>query len=355
MQSLTCDGLKAKVAEQVFMLTYFGDPGELLFADAYLSAASSDTVEKFEFYHVLDSDCATHFAVQEPAVVAFRSFAGSGRAVYEGEATEEALRRWFKPRQYPRHFMFNDGHSKMLLEEKVPAVVLFYRKDDESESFVRAFEQASRSAPGDMLFAYADYTRAVHKELAEDVFETNHESFPTLRAIDPLSESKYVYEGKVRDMTSQDVVAFVTGILDGTLEEHLAKTEPVPLTNIGPLKVVVGRTYKAIVRDPTKHVFILLYSPWCRISQKRLRIWTQLAELYSGSHDLVIAQMDITKNEAPGLDIGSSSYQMRMFPKDDKKVGKIYTDEADLHDFEAWIRRVTGVSPPSGEAPKDDL
>lgn len=120
------------------MLTYFGDPGTKLFADAFLAAASSESVELFEFYHVMDSECATQFAVTEPAVVAFKSF-GGGRAIYDREPTEEALRLWYKPRQYPRHFVFTQEHNSLLVDEKIPALVLFFRIKDEDAPFVQAF------------------------------------------------------------------------------------------------------------------------------------------------------------------------------------------------------------------------
>jgi thiol-disulfide isomerase/thioredoxin len=55
---------------------------------------------------------------------------------------------------------------------------------------------------------------------------------------------------------------FVTDYLDGKIQPYV-KSEDVPASNDGPVKVVVGKNFDEIVNDPEKDVLIEFYAPWC--------------------------------------------------------------------------------------------
>lgn len=77
---------------------------------------------------------------------------------------------------------------------------------------------------------------------------------------------------------------------------------------------VVGTTFKSIVKNPNKDVFVNFYAPctiWlfailflisgCPYSQRLAKTWDELGErLKSENSNLVIARMDGTQNEVPG-------------------------------------------------------
>jgi hypothetical protein len=48
--------------------------------------------------------------------------------------------------------------------------------------------------------------------------------------------------------------------LDGTLEATI-KSEPIPESNDGPVKIVVAKNFKDIVMDPTKDAIVEFYAP----------------------------------------------------------------------------------------------
>jgi len=79
------------------------------------------------------------------------------------------------------------------------------------------------------------------------------------------------------------------------------KSAPVPAKNDGPLKEVVGSTFKDIVLVPDKDVFVNYYAPWCPYCVRLEPIWKEFAERVKDVPSVVIAQFDGTQNEVPGL------------------------------------------------------
>jgi len=67
------------------------------------------------------------------------------------------------------------------------------------------------------------------------------------------------------------------------------------------VKEVVGTTFKDIVLDPQKDVFVNYYAPWCPYCVRLEPIWKQFGERLKDVPSVVIAQFDGTQNEVPGL------------------------------------------------------
>jgi len=81
-------------------------------------------------------------------------------------------------------------------------------------------------------------------------------------------------------------------------------SQAAPAKQEGPVVEVVGSTWKEIVMDPNVDVFINFYAPWCPFSQRLSPVWDQLGDRLKSQRDkIVVAKMDGTANEVPGLHI----------------------------------------------------
>ena len=56
---VTWDGLTKKIADNKFVLAFFGDENDTLFKNAHLPFANSE--EKITFVHINDNDCAAYY------------------------------------------------------------------------------------------------------------------------------------------------------------------------------------------------------------------------------------------------------------------------------------------------------
>jgi thiol-disulfide isomerase/thioredoxin len=77
-------------------------------------------------------------------------------------------------------------------------------------------------------------------------------------------------------LTVDKLGMWIDDILKGLVKPYLKSEEPVK--NEGSMKVVVGKNFDEIVRDPKKDVFIMLYAPWCGHCQSLAPIWDEMAE-----------------------------------------------------------------------------
>ena len=185
-----------------------------------------------------------------------------------------------------------------------------------------------------MLFSFSDKSNDIQGKLADFMGVTDAD-LPTLRAILPAKMTKFAFETAAKDMTVENVGAWIDSILSGSLKPHL-KSDPVPETQ-GPVTVIVGTEFDKIVNDVTKDVLVKYYAPWCGHCKKLAPIWEELGELYKDNEDLVIAKFDATTNEAEGVNI--RGYPTLIFYSKENKEGVTYEGEREPRRFQGMALR----------------
>ncbi|XLU92319.1 hypothetical protein S245_006671, partial [Arachis hypogaea] len=108
---------------------------------------------------------------------------------------------------------------------------------------------------------------------------------------------KFLYDGEV---TVDNIKAFGEDFLHDKLKPFL-KSDPVPETNDGDVKIVVGDNFDDIVLDESKDVLLELYAPWCGHCQALEPTYNKLAKHLRGIDSIVIAKMDGSTNEHPRI------------------------------------------------------
>ena len=161
-------------------------------------------------------------------------------------------------------------------------------------------------------------------------------NLPTLRIHNPRGKRNYVYEGDLTTATVEDIAKFIGDWKAGKLIPHI-QSEPVPdVATVNGLTTVVGSTWKDIVMDDTKDVFIEYYAPWCGHCKALEPIWKELGEKTKDIDDLVIAKMDATLNEVQGLDINGFP-TVKFHPKGGKPVHDYKGKRGVVGDFMQWL------------------
>ncbi|CAN1837482.1 Protein disulfide isomerase-like 1-4 [Linum perenne] len=101
-----------------------------------------------------------------------------------------------------------------------------------------------------------------------------------------------------KDVTVDNVKDFGRNFIDDSLKPFY-KSDPIPESNDGDVKIVVGDNFDDIVLDESKDVLLEIYAPWCGHCQSLEPIYNKLAKHLKGIDSIVIAKMDGTTNEHP--------------------------------------------------------
>jgi len=217
---------------------------------------------------------------------------------------------------------------------KKPVVVAYFeidwKKNPKGSRYWRnRVARVAKKHVGDITFAIAnkeDYSRQLNDWSLQD--EIN---------IVARNTKGQVY--KMNEKFSVDTLQkFVNEFKEGKLKAYI-KSEPVPESNDGPVKVVVGETFDQIVNDPSKDVLIEFYAPWCGHCKSLEPKYTELGEKLSGVKDVVIAKMDATANDSPPPFDVQGFPTIYWAPMGNKVNPKKYQGGREVADFFEFIQR----------------
>ncbi|VDP36652.1 unnamed protein product [Soboliphyme baturini] len=122
------------------------------------------------------------------------------------------------------------------------------------------------------------------------------------------------------------------------------KSEPVPQFDAGPVKTVVGSTFRKIVLDETKDVLIELYAPWCGHCKALEPVYKELATQLRSDANLVIAKMNAIDNDSP-VEYSVNGFPTIYFAPSGKKEKPIsYSGERKVEDFINFLKQNAVVS-----------
>jgi protein disulfide-isomerase A4 len=138
------------------------------------------------------------------------------------------------------------------------------------------------------------------------------------------------------------MLGFFLCVCEGKVEPYV-KSQPVPKKQ-GPVKVVVGKSFDKIVKDPTKDVLIEMYAPWCGHCKKLEPVYKELAKKVKPVKDLVIAKLDATANDVPEEYAVKGFPTIYFAPANDKNNPIKYENEREVEAFLKFINEKATVS-----------
>lgn len=309
---VTCDALKEKVADNKFVLAFFGAETEAFFTDAFVGFAQVE--DKITFVNTDDADCAAEYGTAAPGIALFRTF--EEKVVpYTGEACcKDELASWVKPLMVPTVFEFTEDEIEAVFGQQQPTLFLFRSEDDKTAPFMTVYEDSAKANKGKMLFAHSAVGDGIQARLAEFIGVTEAD-LPSLWALLPGEMKKFKSEVAPADLTVDSVTKFVDDVQSGAIKPYLKSAEPE--ANDGPLTVVVGKNFEELVLDPTKDVLVKFYAPWCGHCKKLAPIYDEVGAEFAKNDKVVVAKFDATANDVP-----DSAFNVKGFPTLYFKNGK---------------------------------
>lgn len=149
---------------------------------------------------------------------------------------------------------------------------------------------------------------------------------------------KFFYDG---ELVHDAMKAWMADVVSGKLNPVLKSEEP-PAQNDGPVKVVVGKTYKAEVVDSDKDVLVEFYAPWCGHCKALEPEYAELGKTFEKVDSVVIAKVDATANEIEDPEV--QGFPTLYFYKAGAKEPVKYTGGRTAKDMEKYIRENAGIA-----------
>jgi len=119
------------------------------------------------------------------------------------------------------------------------------------------------------------------------------------------------------------------------------------------VKTLVGKSFNDIVMDNGKDVMVEFYAPWCGHCKSLAPKYDKVGEEFEEDANIVIAKMDATENDAPGVDIKGFP-TLIFYPAGQKAAPMTYDGDRSEEAITAFISK-NRKSTPGDEATKDEL
>ncbi|XP_053484678.1 protein disulfide isomerase family A, member 7 isoform X2 [Ictalurus furcatus] len=201
----------------------------------------------------------------------------------------------------------------------------------------RVMKVATQFLSRGLSFAVADQEE-FQEELAEEFgLQLSDGGEMPLITIRTRAGHKYIMQEEfTRDGKSLE--RFLEDYFADHLKKYI-KSEPVPETNDGPVKVVVADTFDEIVNNPEKDVLVEFFAPWCSHCKNLEPTYTELGEKLSGDSHIVVAKMDATANDIPP-DYDVQGFPTIYFaPAGQKDQPRRYEGGREVSDFISYLKK----------------
>jgi len=195
------------------------------------------------------------------------------------------------------------------------------------------YEQLGQAFASASDVVIANFDADAHKEVPGRYGVTG---YPTIKFF-PKGTTKPEDYNSGRDLES-----FSSFLYDKTgVRARIAKKEEYAVS-------LTDRNFDEIVMDPTKHVLVEFYAPWCGHCKNLAPVWEQLAKTFKSEKDVVIAKIDADSFKDIGGRYEVSGFPtIKFFSKTNKK-GVPYEGGRSEADFVSYLNQQAGTHRKAG-------
>lgn len=305
--------IKKKIGPGIYNITTLDDAERILTSEnkvalGYLNslvgsesdelAAASRLEDDVNFYQTVNPDVAKLFhldpKVERPALVMIKKEAEK-LSYFDGNFSKSEIVEFVFANKLPLVTIFTRESAPSIFESPIKKQLLLFASSNDSEKVLPIFEEAAKLFKGKLIFVYVELDNEEFGKPVADYFGVTENASSVLAYTGNEDGKKFVLDGEV---TLDKLKGFGEDFLEDKLKPFF-KSDPVPETNDGDVKIVVGNNFDEIVLDESKDVLLEIYAPWCGHCQALEPTYNKLAKHLRGIESLVIAKMDGTTNEHP--------------------------------------------------------
>ncbi|OIW03929.1 hypothetical protein TanjilG_30205 [Lupinus angustifolius] len=287
-------------------------------------AAASRLEDDVNFYQTVNPDVAKLFHidpnVKRPALVLIKK-EDEKLNHFDGQFAKSEIENFVTTNKLPLVTVFTMEGAPEIFENPTKYQLLLFATSNDSEKLIPVFREAAKSFKGKLIFVYVESDNEEVGKPVSEYFGIGGDAPKVLAYTGNEDGKKFVLDDEV---TFDNIKVFGENFLEGKLKPYL-KSDPVPESDDGDVKIVVGSNFDEIVLDESKDVLLEIYAPWCGHCQALEPIYNKLAKHLSSIESIVIAKMDGTTNEHPRAKADGFP-TLLFFPAGDKSFGPITVD-----------------------------
>nr|QVL22810.1 protein disulfide isomerase precursor 1 [Viola betonicifolia] len=261
-------------------------------------AAASRLEDDVSFYQTVNADVAKLFhldsEVKRPALVMVKKEAEKV-VHFDGKFSKSEMSEFVFGNKLPLVTIFTRESAPAIFESPIKKQLLLFVSSNDSEKVLTLFQDAAKLFKGKLIFVYVELDNEDYGKPVAEYFGITGIAPKVLGYTGNEDGKKFVFDGEV---TFDKIKAFGEDFIKDNLKPFF-KSDPIPETNDGDVKVVVGDNFDEIVLDESKDVLLEIYAPWCGHCQSLEPTYNKLAKHLRDVDSLVIAKMDGTTNEHP--------------------------------------------------------
>ncbi|XP_057729685.1 protein disulfide isomerase-like 1-4 [Arachis stenosperma] len=261
-------------------------------------AAASRLEDEVTFYQTVNPDVAKLFhidpSIKRPTLILIKREEEKLNH-FDGQFVKSELADFVFANKLPLVTTFTRESAPSVFENPIKKQILLFATSNDSEKFLPVFQDAAKFFKGKLIFVYVQVDNEDVGKPVSDYFGISGDGPNVLAYTGNDDGRKFVLDG---EMTIDKIKAFGEDFLQDKLKPFY-KSDPVPESNDGDVKIVVGNNFDEIVLDESKDVLLEIYAPWCGHCQALEPIYNKLAKHLRSIDSLVIAKMDGTTNEHP--------------------------------------------------------
>ncbi|XP_018819528.1 protein disulfide isomerase-like 1-4 [Juglans regia] len=259
-------------------------------------AAASKFEDDVNFYQTTNPDVAKLFhvdpEVKRPALVLLKKETEK-LSFFDGQFVKSTIAEFVFANKLPLVTIFTRESASLIFENPIKKQLLLFATSNDTEKVVPVFEEVAKFFKGKLIFVYVEMDNEDVGKPVSDYFGVSGDAPKVIAYTGNDDAKKFVLD---REVTLDSVKAFAGDFLEDKLKPFF-KSDPIPETNDGDVKIVVGDNFDDIVLDESKDVLLEIYAPWCGHCQALEPTYNKLAKHLRGIDSLVIAKMDGTTNE----------------------------------------------------------
>lgn len=298
---------------------------------------TAKTNDEYTYYHASVNVAKEVFPEAAAGHVILLKDYDEGKATYTEDLKGEKFGEFLQTHAMPT---LNEEITQKVIEQVFRAsgksgVFLFRSATDPNAKDIEAeFKKVAAALKAkDLIFVVTDIKEGWGQRVGE-FFGMDEKSLPVVEVVSTQEDVlRYRFDGK---MTEAELKDFMTNWRAGKVSRFL-KSEPMPEQNPGPVKKVVGKSFKQEVMDNDDDVILKFYAPWCGHCKKLEPVYKALAEAMADNKKLRFYEVDATKNDIEGHPIHGFPV-IKFFPGKDKSNPQTYEGDRSESDIAKFIK-----------------